>query len=75
MQRVQSFSSLPPVIFHKYEIEKTLENGVFGEVLKVIVLLQNNSDDVLTDPKRDFSRLVKIDSDTLGGKEITSDFE
>ena len=52
-----------------------MENGVFGEVLKVIVLLQNNSDDVLTDPKRDFSRLVKIDSDTLGGKEITSDFE
>ncbi len=34
MHRVQSFSSLPPVIFHKYQVEKTLENGVFGEVLK-----------------------------------------
>ncbi len=34
MHRVQSFSVLPPVIFHKYRVEKTLENGVFGEVLK-----------------------------------------
>jgi len=34
MQREQSFSSLPPVIFHKYQVESTLENGVFGEVLK-----------------------------------------
>lgn len=34
MQRKPSFSSLPPVIFHKYDIDRQLENGVFGEILK-----------------------------------------
>lgn len=36
---------LPPVIFHKYEIEKQLENGVFGEVLKAHRKVNNDNGD------------------------------
>ncbi len=42
MHRVQSFAALPPVIFHKYRVEKTLENGVFGEVLKAYIRVSKN---------------------------------
>ncbi len=51
--RQQSFSSLPPVIRNKYHVEKTLENGVFGEVLKAYTVsvrdtLSSASKDVVT---------------------------
>ena len=34
MERKSSFSTLPPVIFHNYEIEKKIGTGAFGDIFR-----------------------------------------